>query len=339
MTAAQPPTWPSSRVLAGWWPHLDRFHPRGLWLGQLLLHRVEAPVVVSRPLSLDRLSRFLLEALVAPAGMSAAQLALCLRLDAQFVGRLLAEVEAAGLAHNGGAWSLTEAGRAVLAGRHEHVVSERRTFYFAEGPPSHPGTRFLPLDRPPTSSWNETVDWRFDVSLLRDCAGQPAEWKARHGFPADVRAVATEPAEAWQQVIVDRAEQLAALFVLSGERGSEETLLGLAVQMPGWQLQGDRPVLELGSDWRESLPELAEEPGLEQWREAWRGWCQPRGVPAGEVEACVLERRGLNLVVRTPRPLLERLRTGRSEAVKGEAWLFAGEGRTRSAALVELAEL
>ena len=129
------------------------------------------------------------------------------------------------------------------------------------------------------------------------------------------------------------------LFVLSGEQGGEEALFGLAVQTSGWQLQSDRPVLELGGGWRESLPELTEELGLEQWCAAWRSWCQPRGVPAGEVEACVLERRGLTLVVRTPRPLLERLRTGRSEALKGETWLLAGEGRTRSAGLVELAEL
>ena len=187
MTAAQPLTWPSSRILAGWWSHLDRFRPRGLWLGQLLLHRVEAPVVVVRPPSLDPLGRFLLEALAAAAGSSAVQLSHRLHLDAQLIGRLLTELEAAGLAHDGGAWSPTEAGRAVLAGHNEHVVCERRTFYFAEGSPSHPGTRFLPLDRPPTSAWNETVDWRFDVGLLRACAGQSAEWKERHGFPADVR--------------------------------------------------------------------------------------------------------------------------------------------------------
>jgi hypothetical protein len=180
------------------------------------------------------------------------------------------------------------------------------------------------------------ADWPFDVGLLRACVEQPAEWKQRHGFPAEVRT-APEPAEAWQQVIIDRPEQLLVLFVLSGE--GQEPLLGLAVQLPGWQLQTDRPVLMLGPGWRESLPELAEDPRLELWREAWRGWCQPRGLPAGEIEACILERRGITLVVRAPRPLAERLRAGRSEVLKGETWLLAGDEQTRCAAVVELAEL
>jgi hypothetical protein len=127
--------------------------------------------------------------------------------------------------------------------------------------------------------------------------------------------------------------------VLDGERQDQESLLGLAVQVQGWQLQTDRPVLTLDGGWREALPELAEDPGLERWREAWRGWCQPRGLPVGEVEACILERRGPALVVRAPRPLAERLRANRSEIIKGEAWLLAGDERTRSAAVVELTEL
>jgi hypothetical protein len=339
MTAAQPPTWPPGRTLAGWWPHLGRFCPRALWLSHLYLHRIEAPVGVCRPPPLDGVTRLLLEALArAGDNMSPGRLLGVLRLDAQLLGRLLAELSAAGLARSNDAWSVTEAGRQALAGRYEPVVRERRTFYFAEGPPAHRGVRFLPLDRPPTSPSPQGADWHFDAGLLRACVEQSAEWKQRHGFPAEVRA-APEPAEAWQQVIIDRPEQLLVLFVLSGEEQEQEPLLGLAVQVPGWQLQTERPVLTLGAGWREVLPELAEDPGLERWREAWRGWCQPRGLPPGEIEACVLERRGVALVVRAPRPLVERLRAGRSEVLKGETWLLAGEERTRCAAVVELVDL
>lgn len=333
MTAAQPPTWPTGRTLAGWWPHLDRFRPRCLWLSHLLLHHIEAPVGVCRPPALDAVARLTLEALAGGRPLGA------LHLDPQILGRLLAELSAAGLVRSNDAWTATEAGRQALAGRHELVTRERRTFYFAEGTPAHPGLRFLPLDQPPAAASPGAIDRHFDVGLLRACAEQPAEWKQRHGFPGDVCAAPDEHGEAWQQVIIDRPEQLVLLFVLSGEREEQEELLGLGVQMPGWQLQTDRPVLALGGGWRESLPELAEEPGLERWREAWRGWCQPRGLPAGEVEACILERHGMALVVRAPRPLAERLRAGRSEILKGETWLLAGDERTRCAAVVELAEL
>jgi hypothetical protein len=339
MTAAQAPTWPTGRTLAGWWPHLNRLRPRCLWLAHLYLHRIEAPVGVCRPPALDSVARLLLEALArAGDNVPLGRLLGVLHLDVQILGRLLAELSAAGLARSNDAWSVTETGRQALAGRHEPVVRERRTFYFAEGPPTQRGLRFLPLDRPPTSPAPQTADWHFDAGLLRACVEQSAEWKQRHGFPTEVRA-APEPAEAWQQVIIDRPEQLLVLFVLSGEGQEQKSLLGLAVQVPGWQLQTDMPVLALGAAWREVLPELAEDPGPERWREAWRGWCQPRGLPTGEVEACILERRGVALVVRAPRPLAERLRTGRSEILKGETWLLAGDERMRCAAVVELAEL
>ena len=344
MTAAQPPTWPTGRTLAGWWPHLDRFRPRCLWLSRLLLHRIEAPVGVRRPVPLNGLTRLVLEALAGHSSAnhgsgSVARLLATLHLDAQILGRLLAELSTAGLARSNDVWTVTEAGRQALAGRYEPVVRERRTFYFAEGSPAHPGLRFLPLERPPAAPCPSTPDWHFDVGLLRACAEQPVEWKQRHGFPIDVCALPAEPVEGWQQVIIDRAEQLLVLFVLSGPQEEPESLLGLGVHVPGWQLQTDQPVLALGGGWREVLPELAEDPGPERWREAWRGWCQPRGLPVGEVEACVLERRGVALVVRAPQPLAERLRTARSEIFKGETWLLAGDERTRCATLVELAEL
>src|SRR3954462_6286099 len=116
MTAAPPPTWPNSRVLAGWWPTLERFQPRSLWLCHLLLHRVEAPVAVARPGPHSQLERLLLEALA--AGAAEPGLAPRLHLDAQVLRRLLAELESACLAHpdKAGAWSLSDEGKKALAG-------------------------------------------------------------------------------------------------------------------------------------------------------------------------------------------------------------------------------
>src|SRR5207248_3789429 len=123
-------------------------------------------------------------------------------------------------------------------------------------------------------------------------------------FPAEVCAVAASTAE-WQNVAVDRPEQLFALFVLSGDGH----LLVFPVQPGAWQLQAERPLLRMGEGWREALPELTEEPSAEEWRQAWRNWGQPRNLPAGELEACHLERVEARLRVKAPRPLVDRLRT------------------------------
>jgi hypothetical protein len=103
-------------------------------------------------------------------------------------------------------------------------------------------------------------------------------------------------------------------------------------------LQGERPVLCLGAEWAEVVPELAEEPGVEAWQQVWLAWCQPRSIPASEAAACRLERSGHKLVIHAPRRLIDRLRAARSDAVKQEAWLLAGTGPVRPAALIQLVE-
>ena len=72
--------------------------------------------------------------------------------------------------------------------------------------------------------------------------------------------------------------------------------------------------------------------------QAWRAWCQPRNLPQAECDACRLERQDYRLRVEAGKPLIERLRAARSDALKGEAWLLAGESRLRAAALVDIVE-
>src|SRR5262245_10387263 len=92
MSAAPSLTWPGSRHLAGWWPLLGRWQPRSVWLHQLLLHRIEALVSVSRGPSQDRLNLLLLEVLAhSPQGLPSG-----LGLEPALVARLLTELEAAG---------------------------------------------------------------------------------------------------------------------------------------------------------------------------------------------------------------------------------------------------
>src|SRR4051812_4487154 len=121
MTAVPPPTWPSSRVLAGWWPHLDRLRPRSLWLYHLLLHRMEAPVAVAPPAAQDRLTRLLLGLLASSSASPATttRLAARLHLDPQVLERFLVDLHKAGLvqsARGEQGWVPTAEAQKVLAG-------------------------------------------------------------------------------------------------------------------------------------------------------------------------------------------------------------------------------
>jgi len=343
MTAAHPPTWPTSRVLAGWWPHLDRLRPRSLWLYHLLLHRIEAPVLIALPAEQERLARLLLEVLASPSSAgpaTTARLAARLLFDPQLLRRFLADLETGGLVRATSGeqgWSLTSAGEQVVAGTTTLLpLRERRTLYFTEPPDAGARPRYIPLDRPPTSALSENEHWHFDIGVLRECAGQSAEWKRRHGFPVEVLGVADSSGASWEQVVIDRPEQLLVMFVLSGA-STEETLLGLAVQPAGWHLHADRPVLMLGDRWHGVLPELSIDLPPDLWRPAWREWGQAHGLPLAEVEACYLEQKGAHLRVKAPQPLAERLRSSRGE-LKGETWVLAGEGRIHNAAFIELTD-
>src|SRR5262249_49456521 len=133
---------------------------------------------------------------------------------------------------------------------------------------------------------------------------------------------------------------LMALLLLVGARsaGADERLLGYAVRPDGWVLQTAQPAFTLTESWQTVLPELAAEPSSESWQQAWRGRGQPRGRAHGEGEGCAAERQGPLLKVQAPGKLFERLKAAKSDAVKGEAWLLAGTGLIRPAALVELIE-
>ena len=56
-------------------------------------------------------------------------------------------------------------------------------------------------------------------------------------------------------------------------------------------------------------------------------------IMARDVAAVTTDHR---LIVRAPARLADRLRQGRSEALRGEAWLLAGTGQIRHAALIDL---
>jgi hypothetical protein len=325
-------------VLAGWWRQLAPLAPQSLSVAHLLLHRVEALVLNERATPLDPFAAFVLRAVALAPALAPAELESHLPVGRQFIVRILGELAAGGLVELGpaGRWRVTAAGRSVTPGAESRRTShERRTFHFRDTPQA----QFVPLEVPPGHEVTPPAHWSFDPAVLRRCVDQAPDWKRRHGFPADVRAVlgpdAPEvPGEppAWQRVMVDRPEHVVlALAVVPGEE-----LRGFVVESRGWLMSSARAALTMGAGWQETFPEVALGPSQEAWRGAWRTWCQGRGVTPPDAESCALNREGPLLRVDAPKDIIGRLHLDNGEVTRDEVWLLAGEGMMRTAARVEL---
>lgn len=350
MSAAFVPFWPGSRVLLGWWRELAGRNPLQLRLCRLILHRVEVLVRVRRSRSLDRWQRALLGLASArnPANGAFIRSLNDLQMDEQMLGQFVRELADGGLLHPSGvgSWQMTEAGRSALeTGAVSVTAEERRPFAFVDnsalGRPPH----FLPLSGELTPSAHgadvpRAEGHSFEAGFLEACIRQTPEWKARFRFPSEVEELVAprpdeSPAVNWQRVLLDSVEQRPFVFIHTANRIAAPLLLGFAVRPEGWVLEA-QPQLTLADGWEEALPDLAAEPSPQMWRHAWQEWSHPRGLPPAEVAACRLEHVDHRLLVFAPLRLIERLRAARSDAVKQEAWLLAGEGRTRLAAQIEL---
>ena len=346
MSAASALAWPGSRVLLSWWRELVDRQPQVLRVSRLLLHRLEALVRVSRSRSLDRWQRALLHlaSTRVPCQGELTSSFTDLQMDPQILGQLVRELTDAGLLHRNGSglWQVAAAGRDALAtGKLSVSAEERRTFVFVDNSSLSRPPHFLPLELGPARlagpTSPEAAGCSFDVACLEECIRQTPEWKARHRFPKDVEAL-LPPAANWQRVILDSVEARSFVFIRTAKASGEPLTLGFSIRPEGWALE-PQPLLTLAGGWEDALPDLAAEPAPEMWRQAWQTWSHPRGLPPAEVEACRLERADHRLLVHAPPRLIERLRAARSDAVKQEAWLLAGDGRTRTAAQIELRPL
>jgi hypothetical protein len=321
-----------------------------LWVAHFLVHRLDALIRLSQSHPLDPFSRLVLEALTLGTDQSATELNSHLHLGRHVVQQVVRSMADLGLiqADPGGGWSLTGQGQqARQDGTFTQVRHERQQFCFREGLHAGRPLQFLNLNRAANLIAGSGEDRTFNIRILQECLHRPPDWKRRQGFPPQVEAIVGAEAAApslvtgdgeppeWQRVIVDQPGRLAAVLVLTAGRGSER-LLGFAVEPPGWALALDKPVLELGVGWREAFPELLEEPAEGLWRLAWNGWCRTAAVPTAESEACRIKRLGHRLQVQPPRSLLERLRAGRHEVLKGDTWVLAGKDRLRCAAVLEI---
>lgn len=337
---------PGSRTLAGWWRQLAPYQPQAMWVGHLFLHRVEALVRVTRPQRPDRLTRLLLQALAFAAASAPANtltnLADRLHLDAALTAQLLRQLAREGLidvADDG--WRVNARGQAVLDhGEYVCDHEERRVFYFVD-PETDPRTQhYVPLQMTNTSPASGEAR-PFEVHVLQTAIQQSPQWKATHGFPPEVCEL-LQPAEeatpsSWRRLVVAHPERLLTALVLAPAGASGPALLSFAVRHESWNLLSSAPVLHLHCDRHDLATRLSALPSLEEWRQAWQTWCATRGIAPDAASACTLECHAARLRVRISPRIHEHLRTTRSEALKGETWLLAGDGAIRAAAALELA--
>lgn len=343
MTVASPSAFPGSRSLASWWRHLAPLHPRALWVAQLSLYRVEALVRLNRAVRPERFARLVLDALGLRAPSTPDDVEAHLHLGRAIVRHVLRQLQADDLAQpdESGGWQLTARGeQARRHGEYHDRVRERRTFYFLDSGRADRPPEFVNLN--PAGAAPEPVaeNRPFDVGLLAQCLAQPPEWKRRHGFPPEVEEILTPASAAeeptgsdWERVVLVRPERLLAALVRVRAEHREDRIVGFAVQPKGWQLS-PAPTLELDLVHSVLAPELKNDLSPEAWRDAWSAWGQAHGLTAAEIGACQVERRDHRLVVSAGRALVERLRAARGE--KGEAWILAGAGNVRPAALLDL---
>jgi hypothetical protein len=358
MTGSAPLAFPGSRTLADWWRRLTGLLPRGgraeagcpaYWVGHLLVHRVEARVRVSRPVRPDRLTRLALVPLALESDASPEQIQAGFPLERPALEQVLRRLEADGLAvsDRSGRWRLTELGRrAGLEGEFARTFFERQAFFFLDGGGSDRSPAFIPLDASASDRVPTGERYPFDLRWLTACVGQPVEWKRRRGFPLDVEEVVEPDAQGeqadlswWQRLVVVETGQSAVLLLRTPDGPGAGRLRAFAVENPSCELNAATPVLDLGEAWPEVLPELATEPTVEQWRQAWRERAQTAGLSPAQADACRLTCVGRGVRVAAPRTVTERLRPARRDRPGPELWLLAGEGRIRAAAPVDLDEI
>jgi hypothetical protein len=334
---------PGGRTLGGWWRQLTSLQPQCLWVGHLFFHHVEALIELTQTCRIDPIDLLILKGLKFSSGEPLERLEERLLLGEQLLHQVLRRLAAAGLvtaeAHG---WVLTAPGmQAVERGEYIRPQQQRRSFYFldnTQGGQPH----FLHLTQPDTVAWQPERDWSFDPIHLQACINQRQEWKVRHTFPSDVEKLIlpspplSSPSN-WRQVMIDRSERLAAALVLSTDADGER-LLGFGVRPEGWTMQTEQPVLALDAEWRGVFPDLAGQPVEEDWKQAWQAWCQPRGLIGVSGEASAWRPEGHRLIVTVTARLMERLRSTRSDVLRDEAWVLAGTGRIRRAALLKVVE-
>jgi hypothetical protein len=336
MLSASQLSFPGSRILAQWWRQLQPFCPESLHVGFVHVHRLEAIALVNHERSLEPLAHVLLQALAVAS--PAARLQQRLGLPMSAVRELLRGLHQEGLVQeDSGQWSISAKGqRALECGKHSVEACERRVFPFLERAGDDGQRRlpphFVPLAECGGAAWHVHNGLSFDATLLSHCVEQSTEWKQSFGFPSDVCRIEAcgRTLPAWQSMIVDRPEQIFLALVTTRHPDETRHLVGFAAQVDQWMLDVEHPVLRLPLAAAQVLwPTIAAAPDARALREAWVGWCRERSFPVSDADASELDFHQGRLDLRVPDRFLQRLRTARSEILRGESALLLTEGHLR----------
>lgn len=349
MSAIAPLIFPGGRVVAGWWRRLAPYRPLNLWISYLVVQRVEVLTRVRSSCDLDPLLRPALAVLV-DRPLAQAELQRRLHFGSQLAWQVTRLLERHGLSVRDpdGRITLTERGLASLRQRTVSVEQyERRTFVFLRSSGTHRAPVLAKLESRPRHAWPVGDDWQFDVSQLDACVRQGNDWKTHHSFPMEVVEIvppagpnnAARPAPDVpdrQRAFVIHAERLPAALIRTSAKNGRDEWLAFEFQQQGWHLQDNTPVLTIGEEWTELLPELVEPIPITAWRAAWQSWLESRGIVDPDIASCHLERSTTQLHIRATPALVERFRSVIRPAVQSDIWLLAGEGRFREALHVDL---
>jgi hypothetical protein len=348
MIAASSLAFPGSKTLSAWWSQLAPFGPSQLWVGHLFIHRLEVLAEVVQAVAVDGLQLVLLRAFALEESAGSPDFPVLERLDRHLhlgsgvIGRLLGDLRAEGLLLPGDAAALSPSGRAALVqGQYPRRGWQRRELVFVErlrpdGSRALP-PHFLALTAAPAQRWQPDAGVGFDLAWVKQSSVQAQAWKQTFAFPEEVQDIA-DPQDAgidppaWQRVAVDRPERLLAALIAVGQGGTEKILV-FAAQQDGWLLRGSSPIGALAWPGRQEFPDLAE---LGNWSRPWQDWCLARQFSTADAQACTLTHGGHRLEVLAPAALHARLATGKSDLLKGDTWLLAGDGYVRAAGNVVL---
>lgn len=337
--SAPSPSWPSSRELAELWPHFHPWQPNAVWLGLLLLHRIEAPVLVSESLALDPLALHVLTMIPDHRIVTWDELHTGMALPTGLLRGILAELTRHGClqANSANHWSLTDTGVRSRTDKQLFVrKSERRVFHFCDGirdgVPAfvrwQSGAGQVSIPAPKTQ-------WSVTPSVLQECVSAPTSWKTAHHFPTDIDSLAWRAEQDGmvsvndEQVMLHHVVRLPVAIILGRH------CLGFALTLPSWHLSHHPPLFH-SSTLAETAHFIGADlspPPISAWAEAWDMTRRPLGLPHGEVQAFEATAQGPRVVIRMPAANLRK-----KPLPASETWLLVGMGPFRCAARAEFHE-
>jgi hypothetical protein len=271
-------------------------------VGDCFFHTVEALVEMEEVEGIDPMLLFVLRAFEFADPADVEHLDGVLHIGRQVMRQMLNGMAADGLVATEleSAYCLTDLGRNALdTGQVIRRVSKRRIFRFL-----HPAMSYLAVHDPKGNLLSDLSPdrvpspWEFSSDVLRHAISQSAEWKRRHGFPANVSNIITQPRSSEeagpanakaglasipaepsqsqttpsQHLVVDKAQVVTCAFVVRQGNVDDVELSGYPVSVHGNLVRGKgQPLFSLRDpdDVGQVFPRLLEPPTPREVADGW----------------------------------------------------------------------